>query len=236
MPSSTSLRIGGLSPLSSVDWPGELAATVFLRGCPWRCPYCHNPHLQHASHGAGDAAPDFHWGGVLDFLRTRVGLLDGVVFSGGEPTTQAGLADAVHEVRDLGFRVAVHTGGPVEAHITDVLPLLDWVGFDVKAPFAEYERVTRVAASGEAARASLRLLLASGIAHEVRTTVHPALLDDDALERMADELAEIGVARWVLQPFRADGCADAALAASAASTLRVPDSLSARGLAVEVRG
>lgn len=230
MPSSTSLRIGGLSALSSVDWPGELAATVFLQGCPWRCPYCHNPHLLDAAGG-----DDLSWEGVLGFLRARVGLLDGVVFSGGEPTVQAGLAPAMREVRELGFKVALHTGGPVPARVHEVLPLLDWVGFDLKAPFAEYERVTRVPGSGEAARESLAALLASGVAYEVRTTVHPALLDDAALLRMADELAEMGVMRWVLQAFRADGCVDQELVARDVEPLSISAVLGARSVETSVR-
>ena len=230
MPNSTSLRIGGLSPLSSVDWPGELAATVFLQGCPWRCPYCHNPHLLGVAGGE-----DLGWDDVLDFLRTRVGLLDGVVFSGGEPTVQAGLADGIREARALGFRIALHTGGPVPARMSELLSLLDWVGFDFKAPFAEYERVTRVAGSGASARESLVAVLASGVAHEVRTTVHPALLDDAALLRMADELAEMGVARWVLQPFRVEGCADATLISAPRTALRLSAALAGHSLAVTVR-
>jgi pyruvate formate lyase activating enzyme len=227
---STSLRVGGLSPLSSVDWPGELAATVFLQGCPWRCPYCHNPHLLGATGG-----DDLAWDGVVDFLRARVGLLDGVVFTGGEPTVQAGLADAIAEVRELGFRVALHTGGPVPERVREVLPLLDWIGFDLKAPFAEYERITRVAGSGEAARESLVAVLASGVAYEVRTTVHPALLDDDALLRMADKLAEMGVAQWVLQPFRVEGCGDEGLVAQPPAALRLSPELASHALPVSIR-
>jgi pyruvate formate lyase activating enzyme len=230
VPSSTNLRVGGLSPLSSVDWPGELAATVFLQGCPWRCPYCHNPHLLGTTGG-----DELEWAGVLDFLRTRVGLLDGVVFTGGEPTVQAGLADGMHEVRELGFQVALHTGGPVPERVREVLPLVDWVGFDLKAPFAEYERVTRVPGSGEAARESLAAVLASGVAHEVRTTVHPALLDDDALTRMADELAGLGVSHWTLQPFRVEGCADEPLIAAGPAALRLPDALTGHAVTVTIR-
>ena len=142
----------------------------------------------------------------------------------------------MREVRDLGFRVALHTGGPVPARVAEVLPLLDWVGFDIKAPFAEYERVTGVPGSGEAARASFEAVLSSGVAYEVRTTVHPALLDEDALERMASELAEMGVERWVLQPFRVEGCADAALVAAGPAALRVPETLEAHAISITVRG
>ena len=72
---------------------------------------------QPAPAGSRPGGDELEWDGVLDFLRTRVGLLDGVVFTGGEPTAQAGLGDAMREVRELGFRVALHTGGPVPARV-----------------------------------------------------------------------------------------------------------------------
>lgn len=145
------------------------------------------------------------WDDVMAFLRSRVRLLDGVVFSGGEPTVQAALPDAMREVRQLGFRVGLHTGGPNPARLAEVLPLVDWVGFDVKAPFAEYERITGVSASGERALASLRAIVVSGVDVEVRTTAHPDLLGADDLERMSVELTEEGVTRWAVQAYRPDG-------------------------------
>ncbi len=141
----------------------------------------------------------------MAFLHTRANLLDGVVFSGGEPTVQATLAEAISEVRELGFRIGLHTGGPNPARLAEVLPLVDWVGFDVKAPFADYERITTVAGSGDRALESLRALVASGVPFEARTTVHPDLLGDEDLERMSLELAEAGVVRWVVQAYRPDG-------------------------------
>ncbi len=79
------LRVGGFVPFTSTDYPGALAAVVFCQGCPWRCGYCHNPHLIAAR---GDDERDF--ARIVDWLGTRRGLLDAVVFSGGEPTAQAG--------------------------------------------------------------------------------------------------------------------------------------------------
>ncbi len=76
--------IGGLIPFSSVDYPGKLACVVFLAGCPWRCSYCHNPHLLSRKRHAG--APG--WADTLLWLRTRLHLLDAVVFSGGEPLSE----------------------------------------------------------------------------------------------------------------------------------------------------
>ncbi|MBJ7535536.1 anaerobic ribonucleoside-triphosphate reductase activating protein [Rhodomicrobium vannielii ATCC 17100] len=203
-----SIEIGGFARLSSVDWPGQLAATVFCQGCPWACRYCHNTSLTRAGRGAGPS-----WAEVRAFLQTRRGLLDAVVFSGGEPTLQTHLPEAMAEVRAMGFRVGLHSAGPYPTRLAAVLPLVDWVGFDVKAPFAEYERITGVPGSGERAAESLRLLVASGVAFETRTTVHPALLDDAALARIAAELAALGIANNRIQPFRSLGCTDAALAA-----------------------
>ncbi|NTU71390.1 MAG: anaerobic ribonucleoside-triphosphate reductase activating protein [Coriobacteriia bacterium] len=235
VPSSTDLRVGGLSPLSSVDWPGELVATVFTRGCPWLCPYCHNSHLRGGGTAAVAEGDGFTWDDVLLLLRGRVGLLDGVVFTGGEPLAQSALAGAMSEVRELGFRVGLHTGGPLPERMREVLPLVDWVGFDFKAPFADYERVTGVAGSGESARESFEALIASGVPFEVRTTVHSVLLDDAALVRMAEELTACGAASWVLQPFRPQGCDDEALLAAPRERFVLPEALASGPLAVEIR-
>ncbi len=204
------LRVGGLTPLSTTDWPGMLAAVVFCQGCPWRCRYCHNPGLIPAR---GDN--EIAWRDVLDFLRRRQGLLDGVVFSGGEPTLQAALPDAMREVRALGFRIGLHTGGMNPQKLVALLPLVDWVGMDVKAPFDDYSRITGVAGSGTRALAGLQQVLASGVDHEIRTTVHPALLDDAAVAGMAHDLAARGVRHYVIQAFRRQGCADQGLSRSA---------------------
>ncbi|GAB3440336.1 anaerobic ribonucleoside-triphosphate reductase activating protein [Massilia solisilvae] len=195
------VAVGGLAPFTTIDFPGRLAAVVFTQGCPWRCGYCHNPHLLPREPAAPGATS---WQQVLAWLHSRRGLLDGVVFSGGEPLLQRGLPDALAQVRALGFATALHTGGAYPERLQAALPLLDWVGFDVKAPFDAYERITG-ADSGDAARESLRRLLASSVAHEVRCTVDPSMLDPDDVERMSRQVAGMGVRNLVLQPVRRDG-------------------------------
>lgn len=201
----SSLRVAGFVPLSTVDRPGQLTATVFTQGCPWRCFYCHNPHLQPYRASDAPGSDRWDWAQVVDFLETRRGLLDGVAFSGGEPVGQPGLAKAIHDVRDAGFEAYLHTGGADPGAFEPLLATLGWVGFDVKAPFREYERVTAVAGSGARARESLRVLVESGVPYEVRTTVHSNALDMAALTRLARELADAGVGDWVLQEFRSQG-------------------------------
>ena len=191
--------------MSASDWPGQLVAVVFCQGCAWRCRYCHNPHL------VPFGGPTEHsWERVLAWLGRRRGLLDGVVFSGGEPTCQPGLAAAMAQARALGFKVGLHTGGPSPAALAAVIPLLDWVGFDFKAPFGSYAKVTG-RDHGRLAEESFRLILQAGVPCEVRTTWHPAILSAADLDEMADTLAAAGRDAWVIQRFRPDGCADAQL-------------------------
>ena len=176
------LKVGGLVPFTTIDYPDQLAAVVFCQGCPWRCRYCHNRELLDA------AAPGtIPWDEVLAFLVRRRGLLDAVVFSGGEPTMHPGLIHAIREVRSMEFRIGLHTGGAFPEALEELLPHLDWVGMDIKTTFPDYERITGVPGSGEAARRSAALVRASGVNHRFRTTVEPDLLCDEqvaALRRM----------------------------------------------------
>ncbi len=195
---------------------------VYCQGCTWRCGYCHNPHLLPRQAAGGIA-----WSEVLGFLQRRRGLLDAVVFSGGEPTAQAGLAQAMRAAKDLGYRVGLHSAGIYPRRFAEVLPLVDWVGFDAKAPFdASYERITGVRASGEAALASAQALLASGVDCEFRTTWHAGFLSIAELDRLTVTLAGLGVRRYALQEFRAsDGAGFRPEGASVAADL---DALAAR--------
>ena len=209
------------------DYPGKIAAVLFCQGCPWSCAYCHNPHLTRL-----DAAPERGWDSALDFLRRRVGLLDAVVFSGGEPTAQTGLADAIRDVRRLGFQVGLHTSGSYPERLAKILPLVDWVGLDVKAPFEHYEQITGVPRSGAQVRESLRLLIASGKDHECRTTCHPTLITAPRLAVLSQSLFAMGARRHVLQVFRTSGCCNEALNAADAGAI---DSLIDQAIALSPR-
>lgn len=206
MPSSTEtpprqLRVGGLANFSTCDWPGELVATIFAQGCPWDCGYCHNPTLLPVK-----GMYELPWEEIVAIVAKRRHLLDGVVFSGGEPTLQAALPDAMRKMRDLGFRIGLHSAGPYPERLARVLPMIDWIGFDVKAPFDAYPQVTGVPGSGERALESLELVLGSGVSYEIRTTVHPKLLSLPMVRRLADQLRLRGVKNYALQIFRSEGC------------------------------
>ena len=205
---SSTLSVGGLQRFTTIDFPGRISAVVFCRGCTWACRYCHNAEIQDFHRRPGDIA----WNDVTDFLRKRRGLLDAVVFSGGEPTAQAGLPLAIQECRELGYAVGLHTAGIYPERLAQVLSLVDWVGFDLKAPLDErYDRVTLVKNSAEAVRRSLAHLQTSGVECQLRTTYHPRLLSKRDLNEIRAEARSRGLPEPVVQNFRPQGCADTLL-------------------------
>lgn len=194
------LQIAGLTALSTCDWPNKLVATVFLQGCPLACTYCHNPDL------LDPCTPGrIRWQAVRDLLAKRHGLLDGVVFSGGEPTRQAGLAMAMQEVRNLGFEVGLHTAGSYPKRFAEVLPLCDWIGLDIKGPERLYGAITGAQSSARKAFACLRLALESGVSLQVRTTVDPTIMSPDDVAELTSTLGKLGVREHVLQIVRTEG-------------------------------
>lgn len=195
------VALGGLQPFTSIDFPGRLAAVLFCQGCAWRCAYCHNESLWPLPDVGEAARWREAWQSALAFLHQRRGLLDGVVFSGGEPLVQAGLPEALAEVRLLGFATALHTAGASPGRLRRVLPHCDWIGLDIKGLPADYPRLTGTE-GGRAAWAALTLLLDSGLDYEVRTTWDQRFLGENMLLELAGELAQRGVRRWVVQTCR----------------------------------
>lgn len=188
------LRVGGITPLSTVDFPGQLCCVLFCQGCPWRCSYCHNTHLIPAK--TADMIP---WQSVEDFLTLRIGLLDAVVFSGGEPTAQATIVDAVRRVRDMGFRIGLHTGGAYADRLRELLPLCDWVALDVKALTSDYAELTGSKQAGEQVLDALDAIITSGVTYEVRTTVDWRLLPEEKLQLLSANLQSHGVNHYAIQ-------------------------------------
>lgn len=182
------LRIGGLTTHSTVDYPGMLAAVVFCQGCCWQCKHCHNPELRSPS-----MATAVDWTSVLELLHKRRGLLDAVVFSGGEPLLQCSLVDAMTEVKALGFKVGLHTGGCCPERLARVLPVIDWIGFDIKAPEWLHHLVTGVPGSGDNAWECVRMIARSGIDCEFRVTVYPEVVTSRDLDVIRMSLRDLGV-------------------------------------------
>jgi pyruvate formate lyase activating enzyme len=193
----TGFRVGGFQPFTTLDFPGRMAAVVFLQGCPLRCVYCHNRDLIPAR-----GQNPMVWSDIAKRLARRQSLLQGVVFSGGEPLVQSRLAEALQQVGAMGFDTGLHTSGVLPDRLARLEGLVDWVGFDVKAPFDRYRAVTGVTGSGDRARVSLDLLAGWNIPFEVRVTVWPQLIDPCAVRDIAEAAAIRGCRDFVLQECR----------------------------------
>jgi pyruvate formate lyase activating enzyme len=176
---------------------------IFLQGCPWRCIYCSNPHL-FESHGPTEKDAE-NWRYVLDLLSRRAKVLNGVVFSGGEATLQASaVASAILDIHSISpdYKIGLHTNGCLPDKLAALLPTVDWVGLDIKAPPRLYDFATKTQNSADGAFKSLDLLLKSHLPFEVRTTADPRVLDKDAILELAALLANLGVKEYAIQRYR----------------------------------
>jgi pyruvate formate lyase activating enzyme len=197
------LEIAGFEPFSTVDWPGKLVATVFAQGCPWQCTYCHNSAMQDSR------TPGLvQWSTVLAHLANRSGQLDGVVFSGGEPTRQGALIPAMQQARSLGFGVGLHTAGAYPARFREALDFADWVGLDIKAMPEGYEDITGKSVSGAKAWESLKIALEWGGDLEVRLTVDPTTHTRDSVLSVVRRVQAMGGPAPVLQEARGEGTSE----------------------------
>ena len=192
------MRILGLQKLSLVDFPGKVAATVFTGGCNLRCPFCHNAPL--VLPGRGTSALDA--GGVLDFLASRRGLLDGVVLSGGEPLLQPDAADFLAEVKAMGFSVKLDTNGCHPDALADILDrrLADYVAMDIKNSLEKYPWTVGVPGFDTApVERSARLLMEGPADYEFRTTLVRPFHEVGDMETIGRWLR--GARRYYLQAF-----------------------------------
>lgn len=191
------MKVAGLVPFTTIDFPEKLAAVVFFQGCPLRCPFCHNPNLQ-----PFDKTGMMAWDDVVSFLSGRKKRLDGVVFSGGEPLMQPDIKELVEEIKNLGFQVAIHTSGVYPKRLESIISLVDWVGLDVKAPKEKYNLLTGCKNVSENVYETLQLLLDKKKKFEVRTTLDPRYLSIKDIFDLAAELKNFSVETYALQKYR----------------------------------
>ena len=179
--------ISGLQKLTLLDYPGKVACTVFTGGCNFRCPFCHNAGLVLPERLAQDTTMD----DVLSFLRKRVGILEGVAVTGGEPLLHKDTEDFLRAVKDMGFLVKLDTNGSFPDRLEAILSkgLADRVAMDVKNSPDEYAKTTGLLQPDLAAVTRSRDLLLSGtVEYEFRTTVVKGLHTTESL---------IGAAKWI---------------------------------------
>lgn len=195
--------ISGLQKMTLLDYPGKVACTVFLQGCNFRCPFCHNSELLPHEGEELMSREEF-----FAFLRARKGLLDGVCVSGGEPTLCPELEELLRGIKELGFAVKLDTNGARPDVLKKLVEggLVDYVAMDVKnspARYAVTAGLPRMALDG--VEESLKYLLSGAVEYELRTTVVEQLHDEESIKSMGEWLLALGegkkAAKLFLQSF-----------------------------------
>ncbi|NLT74693.1 MAG: anaerobic ribonucleoside-triphosphate reductase activating protein [Chloroflexi bacterium] len=191
------MKIAGLQRVTLIDFPDRIAATVFIAGCNLDCGFCHNRWMLDER----EVDESMTLSDLYAWLRTRVGKLDGICITGGEPLMAEGLADLCREIKSLGLEVKLDTNGLFPARLASLMAegLLDYVAMDVKAPLDKrYSQACGVEVDLGVLERTMALLRVGQVPWEFRTTVHPFL----------ERASLLGIARalqptdaWVLQPF-----------------------------------
>jgi len=204
------VRILGWSKTTLLDYPGRVASTLFLKGCNFRCPYCHNPELVLHEEVDGQAPVDLDE--VITYLATYSRMLEGVCLTGGEPLLQKGLPELCRQIRGLGLQVKLDTNGSLPGRLEPLLDasLLDYVAVDIKGPPNKIRDIARTAMPETelvaATEATVERLRTSAVPYELRTTLVPGLLDERDLVHLGEWLE--GSHRYFLQQFRPGKCLD----------------------------
>lgn len=196
------MRISGLQKMTLLDYPGKIACTVFLGGCNFRCPFCHNGEILDGNAEAAMEEQTF-----FEFLAKRKGLLDAVCVSGGEPTLQAGLDAFLAKIKSMGYLTKLDTNGSRPEILKGLVTqgLLDYVAMDIKNSPECYAKTTGVAVQRERIEESVRYLLEDHVNYELRTTVVSELHDSESVLKMGQWIESCSggkkAKRWFVQPF-----------------------------------
>lgn len=195
------MQISGIQKLTLLDYPGKLACTIFTDGCNFRCPFCHNAPL---------VLPDrekqrMDESEVLELLKKRRGILEGVAVTGGEPTLQADLENFLREVKALGYKIKLDTNGTRPEVIKRLVErgLVDRVAMDIKNAPEEYDAACGVAVDITAVEKSKELLLQGAVEYEFRTTVVKGIHTKESLLSAARWIS--GAKEYYLQQFKDSG-------------------------------
>ena len=210
--------IGGLQKFSLLDYPEHLSAIIFTQGCNFRCQFCYNPMLvepigqnkfNYISKGEKNKKrtkghPVISEDDLFVFLKKRVGKLDAVVITGGEPTIQKDLPKFVKKVKQLGFKVKLDTNGTNPKMLKKLFSekMLDYIAMDIKTSPNKYDIVTGIQPDLENIKKSIKMITESGIKYEFRTTLVPKLVEAGDIKAIGKIIK--GADKWYLQEFKSD--------------------------------
>jgi len=193
--------IGGFQKFTLIDYPGKLSCIVFLSGCNFRCPFCYSGELVLPEKIKNQPRVDKEK--VINYLKDRVGMLEGVVICGGEPTLNNDLDEFCSEIKSLGYFIKLDTNGSNPERLSDLINngLIDYVAMDIKAPliFEKYKNATGVDVDIEKIAESMSLIKKSGIDYEFRTTIVPGIHSEEDMILMAKQIGP--AKKYFLQQF-----------------------------------
>ena len=224
------MEIGGLQKTTLIDFPGRIAATIFLIGCNFRCPFCYSPELvlpeKIKTH------PKISEKYLFDFLKERKGLLEGVVLCGGEPCLHKNLPNFIKKIRKLGYLVKLDTNGSNPKMLKKLIDekLIDYAAMDIKAPLGlksqipnpldakrtprrvafqipKYETAAGVKVDLDKIKESVEILKSSNIGFEFRTTVVPGIHTKEDIVEIAKWIGGPKI-KYYLQNFRSEKTID----------------------------
>lgn len=168
------LRIGAIEKFSTIDYPDKISCAIFLKGCNFFCGFCYNKQL--VCKQLLDTTPDLPLEELNDFLNKRVGLIDAVVVSGGEPTIYGdSLISFIKEVKEKGYLLKLDTNGSNPNILKQIISenLVDYIAMDLKDSFENYNKYTLIPIDN--IKESINIIINSNIDHEFRITTHPEL-------------------------------------------------------------
>lgn len=191
------VEIKGLEKFSPKDFPGYISSTVFLGGCNFRCPFCHNSDLVLRP----EILPTFPLDYFLSFLDSRKGWLEGICISGGEPLLHDDLETLLILIKDRNLLVKIDTNGSFPSRLENLIQkkLVDHIAMDVKAPLKRYQEVTRAAVNEEDIVRSMDIIKNSGLGYVFRTTLVPGLVGPEDIKQICQMLN--GAKIYQLQQF-----------------------------------
>jgi len=191
--------IAGLMKTSLMDWPEKICSTVFIAGCNFRCPFCHNPDLVLPEDIA--KIESISENELLTSLVSRKKFIDGVCLTGGEPLMSPDIVKLIHKIKDKGLPVKLDTNGSVPTLLQKLIDdkLIDYIAMDIKAPKEKYAEITGIKANVSLIEQSIKIIKESGIPHEFRTTVVKGLHSAEDILAMGKWIA--GADAYYLQSF-----------------------------------
>jgi len=192
------MKIGGIQKTSLLDYPDTISAIIWTVGCNFRCPFCYNRDLVFGK------VPTITEEEVLSFLKKRIGLLEGLVITGGEPLIQEDIVDFISKVKKLGYLVKIDTNGIYPEKLKELIDkkLVDYIAMDIKAPKKKYDSLSGKKVDIKKIEKSIDIIKKSGIDYEFRTTFIPDFLTKEDIKEISKWLKSSK--KFFIQQFKND--------------------------------